>query len=300
MVEFASLPEGVAHKGMALIAGIVVLGGALGGYAIHEHRAAQDLAAQNAQATATLSATQHQLSDLAAKVNMLAERSDTQAGAQAAQATGATQKPGQASASGRRPGAAHAARDGQNGDLRFKKLQSQVDEQGKAIDQTRSDLSGTQGDLVNARTELTGSIAHTHDELVLMEKKGQRDYAEFDITKSKQFKRAGPLEVRLKKTNGKHQFADLDLMVNDRNLSEKHVNLYQPVMFSTPDSQQPVEVVINDIGKDHIHGYVSAAKYRQSELASMSDATDNAAQGAEGQGKTGEQAAPRQKLPMPQ
>lgn len=49
--------------------------------------------------------------------------------------------------------------------------------------------------------------------------------------------------------------------MDDRNLSQKHVNLYQPVMFNTPDSPQPVEVVINDIGKDHIHGYASAPKY---------------------------------------
>jgi len=59
-------------------------------------------------------------------------------------------------------------------------------------------------------------------------------------------------------------------MVDDRNLSQKHVNLYQPVMFYTPDSPQPVLVVINDISKDHIHGYASAPKYSQSELTSMS------------------------------
>jgi hypothetical protein len=50
-------------------------------------------------------------------------------------------------------------------------------------------LTSTQGDLTNARTELSGSIAHTHDELVLLEKKGKRNYVEFDLTKSKQFRR---------------------------------------------------------------------------------------------------------------
>jgi len=169
-------------------------------------------------------------------------------------------------------------------------------------------LAGTQGDLVNARTELTGSIAHTHDELVLLEKKGERNYTEFDLSKSKQFKREGPFELRLKKANDKHHYADLELLVDDRNLSQKHVNLYQPVMFSTPDSPQPVEVVINDISKDHIHGYVSASKYRQSELASMSNgaenSTSNSIQGTidsnEQPAPSNEQPAPRQKLPLPQ
>lgn len=289
MFESPSLQQQAAHKNIALYAGIIVLGGALCGYAIHEHLAASNLAAQNTQATAALSTTQRQLSDLAAKVNTLAARDQ----AQPAPSPSAPQA-GQIAAG--HSSAVHRLKE----DPRYKKLQSQIDAQGKAIEQTRNDIASTQGNLDSARTELTGSIAHTHDELVLLEKKGERSYAEFDLPKVKEFRRAGPLQIRLKKANGRHQFADLELMVNDRNLSQKHVNIYQPVMFSTPDSQQPVEVVINDIGKDHIHGYVSAAKYRQSELASMSDTTDNGGQGAAGQGNGGEQAAPRQKLPMPQ
>jgi predicted carbohydrate-binding protein with CBM5 and CBM33 domain len=98
-------------------------------------------------------------------------------------------------------------------------------------------------------------------------------------------------------------------MVDDRNLSQKHVNLYQPVMFYTPDTPQAVEVLINNISKDHIHGYVSAPKYRQSELVSMSNAAANAVPGSgQGSGQGTAQAAtnsseppsPRQKLPLPQ
>jgi hypothetical protein len=294
MVEFASLPQGVAHKSMALYAAIVVLGGGLGGYAIHEHNAAQKLAAENVQTTAALNTTQHQLGDLTAKVNMLASRDDSQS---APATQGSSPKRSAQMANGSRPAAAHRQRE----DPRYKKLQSQLDAQGKAIEDTRNDLAGTKGDLVNTRTELSGSIAHTHDELVLLQKKGERNYAEFDISKAKEFKRAGAVEIRLKKANIRHQFADMEMMVDDRNLSQKHVNIYQPVMFYTPDSPQPVEVVINNISKDHIHGYVSAPKYRQSELASMSSATENAAQGTDqGQANPSEQPAPRKKLPLPQ
>jgi hypothetical protein len=283
MAEFASLPERVAHKGMIAIAGVFVLGAALIGYAVHERSTAQDLAAENAQQTAALTATQHQIGDLTAKVNDLATRAQTQPAAQPA-----TASTGSRPAAARRPSA----------DPRFKKLQAQLDAQGKAIDDTRNGLTSTQGDLVNTRTELTGSIAHTHDELVLLQKKGERNYAEFDLSKAKEFKRAGSVSLRLKKANNKHQFADLEMLVNDRNLSQKHVNLLQPVMFYVPDSPQPVEIVINDIGKDHIHGYVSTSKYRQSELASMSNTAENPAQGT-GQAST-DQPAQRKRLPPPQ
>ena len=287
MVEFASTPETVEHKGMIALVAAVVLGCGLGGYAIHEHRAAQDLAATNAQQTAALSATQHQIGDLEAKVNDLATRQQALATQPAATTTQGVQGVG-----GRRIVAVR------KDDPRFKKLQAQLDEQSKALDDTRNGLTSTQGDLVNTRTELTGSIAHTHDELVLLEKKGERNYAEFDVAKAKVFKHAGSVELRLRKADNKHQFADLDLMVNDRTVTQKHVNLLQPVMFYMPDSPQPVEIVINDISKDHIHGYVSTSKYRQSELASMSNTSGNPAQGTDQ--ANGNQAPQRVKLPPPQ
>jgi len=282
MVEPASLPSGTTQKRIAIYAAVAVLGAAVTGYAIHERSTAQNLEAQNAQTTAALNATQHALSDLTAKVNSLATRNEQQA----VSPNLAARQNGQ-NTTGRRPSAVHRQRE----DPRYKKLQSQLDAQGKAIEQTRKDL---EGDLVSTKTELSGSIAHTHDELVLLRKKGERNYAEFDLSKSKQFKREGPLELRLKKANEKHQYADLELMVDDRNLSQKHVNLYQPVMFYTPDSPQAVEVVINSVSKDHIHGYVSAPKYRQSELASMSSAGDNSTAN-----DASEPPAARKKLPVP-
>jgi hypothetical protein len=292
MAEFSALPEKVAHKGMIAIGGVVVLGCALAGFAFHEHEAAQTLAAQNAQQSAALTATQHQIGDLSDKVSTLVARNEAQA-AQAAQQ--AAQAPQAAQpANGRRGVAGHRQED-----PRFKKLQAQLDQQGKAIDDTRTGLQTTQGNLDSTRTELTGSIAHTHDELVLLQKKGERNYAEFDLSKQKEFKRAGIVELRLKKANGKHQFADLEMMVNDRNLSQKHVNLFQPVMFYMPDSPQPVEIVINDIGKDHIHGYVSSSKYRQSELASVSNDSANPAHDGN-QANPSDQPAQRKKLPLPQ
>jgi hypothetical protein len=170
-------------------------------------------------------------------------------------------------------------------------MQAQLDAQGKQIDETR-------GDLVNTRTELTGSIAHTHDELVLLEK-GEKNYYEFDLGKSKQFQREGPIELSLRKANEKHQYADLQLIVEDRNLIQKHVNAYQPVWFYS-DKEQPIQVVINEVSKDHIHGYVSAPKYRPSELATVADAGTNGAAAPEPQSDATVHAAPRKKLPAPQ
>jgi hypothetical protein len=290
MVEFASLPAAAGPKHIITIAAVTVVGIALGGYALHEHSNAEKLAAENAQQTAALTATQHQLSDLTSKVNELAQVAAAQASL-ASPAPQAAPQPATKVVKNHRSAATHRVRE----DSRYRKMQAQLDAQGKAIDQNRKDLEGS---IASTRTELNGSIAHTHDELVLLEKKGERNYAEFDLAKSKTFKREGPVELRLKKANNKHQYADLEMMVDDRNLSQKHVNLYQPVMFYTPDSPQHVEIVINQVDKDHIHGYVSASKYRKSELAAMAAPADSASQNQTSD--PGSQPAQRQKLPLPQ
>lgn len=284
MDDLASPPTSATPKHWIAYGAVAVLGLGLGGYALHEHSTAQELAAQNAQQNATISATQHQLSDLATRVNELAAVNAAQASLAPAPQIPARTTP-----------AVHAtAKPRARVDSRYKKLQAQLDAQNKAIEQNRKDLEGS---LSSTRTELSGSIAHTHDELVLLQKKGERSYAEFDLAKSKTFKREGPVEIRLKKANNKHQYADLEMMVDDRNLSQKHVNLYQPVMFYTPDSPQPVEIVINQVDKDHIHGYVSAPKYRKSELAAMAAPADGA---AAAQPVSTDQPTQRKKLPLPE
>jgi hypothetical protein len=275
-------------KPIVAVAGVLALG--LGGYALQEHRVAQSLAAENAQVHASLNTARSQIDSLSATVKPLAARPDLQpvparAPAPATTVVHRTESPRHRNAV----------------DPRFEKLESQLDAQGKAIDAQGKDIEDTRNDLTSTRTELTDSIARTHDELVVLEKKGERNYYEFDINKSKQFQNNGPLGIRLKKANDKHQYADLELMVDDRNLSQKHVNLYQPVMFYTPDSPQPVQLVINSVSKNHIHGYVSAPKYSQSELATMTNAnTQTGATGAtQAPANVTALTPPRQKLPMP-
>jgi hypothetical protein len=271
------------------VAAAAFAGGGVGGYAIYEHRMAQSAMAQQEQMTAALNQARSQINELNSKVNALASRPEPQPApaveTPVAHTAAATKRPAE--------------------NLRLKKMQSQLDRQGKAIDEqgkaitdTRNGLESTRGDLDNTRTELSGSIARTHEELVVLQKKGERNYYEFDIPKSKEFQHEGPLGVRLRKANTKHQYADLDLIVEDRNLSQKHVNLYQPAMFYTPDSTQPAELVINNISKDHIHGYVSSPKFRQSELASIPKANDEGLS-QPGESTAASQPAQRQSLSQP-
>ena len=52
----------------------------------------------------------------------------------------------------------------------------------------------------------------------------------------------------------------IELMVDDAKLSQKHVNLLQPVVFYAAEGGRPVELVINKVTKDHVHGYVKRSR----------------------------------------
>jgi hypothetical protein len=267
---------------LAIVSTAAFAVGSVGGYAMYEHRQAVAATQQQQQLADQLKQTRAQLDDLSNQVSTLASRPEPQP-----VVISPTPEPA--------PVAKVAARRAPGDNQHLKKLQSQVDKQGEAIDEqskaiasTQNQLDTTRTDLTNTRTELSGSIATNHDELVLLQKKGERNYYEFDIAKSKEFSHEGPMGVRLRKANTKHQYADLDLTVEDQTVTQKHVNLYQPAMFYLPNSPLPAELVINSITKDRIHGYVSSPKYRRSELASnsASTATQQAADSPQAQRQT--------------
>ena len=162
------------RTGLAVLLVVIV---AVAAYAFHEHNASRQLALQNSAVTSALTATRDQVSALTSRMDAIsAER--------------AAERPPTAPVY-RKPMAA-AGIHRRIEDARWKKVQGQLDDQAKQIDATRQDLT-------NTRTQLQGSIATTHDELVLLEKKGERSYYEFDLDKSGQFAREGPVGVRLQK-----------------------------------------------------------------------------------------------------
>jgi uncharacterized coiled-coil protein SlyX len=153
-------------------------------------------------------------------------------------------------------------------DPRVKQLQTQVAEQQKQLDSSREDLNRTREDLegkVNStRDELSGSIALTHDQVVDLQKRGERNYFEFTLGKAKDFRRVGPFSVSLRKINFKRKSYDLAMIVDDIQLQKKNVNLYEPVWIRVGTQPQPAELVVNQINKDQIQGYISEPRYKQS------------------------------------
>ena len=224
-------------------------------YGLHERSVAAHYSTQSEEAAAQTKELRAQVGTLTAKLDSLV---NANVQPQPPAPVAATVTP-----SRRAVAPLHPTGSRQKPDPRWKKMQTQLDTQGKAIEATQQQLAST-------RTDLEGSIARNHDELVVLQKKGERNYYEFDLDKTKHFQTVGGMGISLRKANTKHQYADLELLVDDRELSKKHLNLYEPATFYPAGERQAVELVVIGITKNHVHGYISAPKYRASELASAS------------------------------
>ncbi|HET7106885.1 MAG TPA: hypothetical protein VFI38_08750 [Candidatus Acidoferrum sp.] len=236
------------------------------GYGYRQQMLVGHLTAQQSVSDATINQMQGQLSAVTSKLNDMtaAQQAQAQAQAQAEAAKQADLKnaAGVAHTGARRPAAT---------DKRYKQLQAQLADQQKQLkdtqDQVAKNRADLEGNISSTRDELNGSIAKTHEELVVLQKRGERNYTEFDLMKAKQFQRIGPITLSLRKADTKHKNYDVEMIVDDNKLSKKRVNLYEPIWIHTESESQPVQIVVNRIEKNLIHGYVSAPKYRPSELA---------------------------------
>ena len=233
------------------------------GYGIHQQSTVSQLTSRNQEMTTAMGDMHTQMDALGAKLSDVSNQAATAVAALQQQQEQAAKNGGKVSASQR----AASARQ-------LKQLQTALNDQKKQLQDTqdlvaknRTDLEGA---LSSTKDELNGSIAKTHEELVVLQKRGERSYFEFDIAKSKSFQREGPISISLRKADTKHKSFDMQLIVDDNQLTKKKVNLYEPVWIHTENESQPVQVVANRIDKDHIHGYVSAPKYKPSELATVS------------------------------
>jgi hypothetical protein len=250
---------------------IVFAGAALisGAYLYRERRQTEELTATNRSLNATLVQFESRLQDLTQRLD---ERKVAPAPV-APVAPVTRSQPAQPTRN--RPVKAAAKRTAPRDDPRFQELKGQLSDQQKELASTREDLNRTRDDLSsalnNTRDDLSGSIARTHDELVALQKRGERNYYEFELNKSKQFQRVGPLRLALRKADTKHKRFDMNLFVDDNQLEKKGVNLYETIWINTGDHPQPMELVVNQITKDHIQGYLSEPKYKKSELSQTAD-----------------------------
>jgi len=124
------------------------------------------------------------------------------------------------------------------------------------LDKTISDLKRTSGDL----GVQSGLIATNSKELGALKALGERNYFEFNLTKQKAPVKLADVTLLLKKSDPKRNRYTIELVADDKRFEKKDKNVNEPVQFYMSKYRQPYELVVNEVGKDRIVGYLSQPK----------------------------------------
>jgi hypothetical protein len=147
-----------------------------------------------------------------------------------------------------------------NGQLATKASQDDVNKLGTDVVGVKTDLETTQNNLNMARGEFGTLIAKNHDEIEELRRLGERDYYEFTITKKGQREKVGDLMVELRGVNPKHNQFSVAIFADDQRYDKNNRSVDEPIYFFTHGSHAPMELTVNQVGKNKIAGYLSVPK----------------------------------------
>ena len=128
------------------------------------------------------------------------------------------------------------------------------------LDKTIADLKRVNGDM----GEMSGLIATNSKELGALKQLGDRNYFEFDLKKTKGPQKIGDVAVLLKKADQKKNKYTIDVIADDKRVEKRDRNVNEPVQFYVAKARQPYELVVNEVKKDQIVGYLATPKVMQS------------------------------------
>jgi hypothetical protein len=106
----------------------------------------------------------------------------------------------------------------------------------------------------------SGLIATNSKELSALRAIGDRNYFEFNMTKDKNMQRVGEISMRVTKVDTKKNKYTLELIADDKKVEKKDKNVNEPLQFYVAKARQPFEIVVNEVRKDQIIGYLSTPK----------------------------------------
>src|SRR5207248_4435937 len=128
---------------------------------------------------------------------------------------------------------------------------------------TQAELQKTVADLKKVTGDLgvqSGYIATNGKELAALKRLGERNIVEFNLAKSKEPQRVGDITLKLKSADPKRNKYTLEVFADDKKTEKKDKNVNEPVQFYVSKARQPYELVVNQVNKDLIVGYLATPK----------------------------------------
>src|SRR5207245_5972815 len=262
--ESPGTPRWITILLVLMMAGIAVLG--IAGYSA-QTKISQDLSEQKKQnkiLTAQLDQANTRIADLKSKMEITTQRIGlTQS--ELAQAKSRAESIRKEQQSSDEKLTAQLTQAQKENDEKIGAVASEVGNAKKDIEATKGDLEATKGKLERSLGDMnvmSGLIARNHDDLDELRRRGDRNYYEFTLERSKSPQRFGPVQLNLSRTDPKKSRYTLTVFVDDRSIEKKDRTVGEPVQFYVKGSARlaPYEIVVFDVGKSQATGYLATPK----------------------------------------
>ena len=136
-------------------------------------------------------------------------------------------------------------------------VRSEVESVRSVARQADTGLQQTRGDM----GMMSGLIATNADEIQMLRDMGDRNVYEFTLEKLNVMQRVGDIQVALDKTDAKRNRFTVEILAADQRVEKRDKNLNEPVQFYVPGKGgQPYELVVNQVGKNSVKGYLAAPR----------------------------------------
>src|ERR1017187_6086559 len=140
------------------------------------------------------------------------------------------------------------------------------------VSSVKSDVASTQAEVEKTGSELkrmtgdmgvmSGLIATNAGQLSALKDLGERNYQEFDIKRTGGVQKIGTIQLALSKADPKRNRFTLDVLADDKRVQKRDRTINEPVQFYLAGNRQPVEIVVNEVKKDEVVGYVAMPKVK--------------------------------------
>jgi chromosome segregation ATPase len=132
------------------------------------------------------------------------------------------------------------------------------------VSATQAELQKTIADLKSVTGDLgvqSGLVATNAKELAALKRLGERNYIDIKLGKTKKAQRFGDITLLLKNVDAKKNKYTVEVMADDKLTEKKDKSINEPVQFYTSKGGRlPYELVINQVQKNEIVGYLSTPK----------------------------------------
>jgi chromosome segregation ATPase len=171
-----------------------------------------------------------------------------------------------------------------NTDKQITQVSTNVTEVKSNVETVKTNVEAVRAEVVNAQSEIakngaelkrafgdmgvmSGLIATNAGELKQLRDLGERNYVEFDIAKKDGVKKVGDVTMTLRKSDMKRNRFTMDLVADDKKVQKKDKTINEPVQFYVSGNMHPYEIVVNQVSKDRVVGYLSTPKVKAPRLS---------------------------------